>query len=551
MARFFESTWTRFGLAARQSGTKRPRSARPAVEALEDRTLPTISIDAAGLVSVIGTPHDDKFLIRVDPTLATQLQFSDDGGTTFTSFAATKVTAVDVQGLGGHDVLTIDNSAGLVGETSNLPISFLGGKGFDELVLSGNPKGAAVTETYTIGKTFGAGTLAVGDGTTSATITITDVESVVDTLTANQLTINANDNPNLIKINDGPTVDGMQTTRVRIFNRLVENGGDSNGNNNQGDGNNNQGDGKNQGDGNNQGNEDNQGNDDGAEDDRHGARTRVFTPITFANKTNVTINGLGGNDVFILNNPHPAAGLSQLTLDGGSGQNVVIERNVPPGVTLTLTNIQKTVTDSDDAVIEELFEEDLGRDADAGGLASWKANLHNGMGLAGVTAGIEDSAEARTLFVKRLYVQYLGRNAQNGEEQGWVNSLMQGGSEENVIAGIAGSTEFQQRAQTMVQGGSANERTVQAFYSVFLGRTADSAEAAGWMNALQMEGGSAVAMGFLQSAEFRTSAVDTTYQSLLGREADQGGLMSWVGSNLDLHTIRRGIEASAEFAQSE
>jgi hypothetical protein len=58
-------------------------------------------------------------------------------------------------------------------------------------------------------------------------------------------------------------------------------------------------------------------------------------------------------------------------------------------------------------------------------------------------------------------------------------------------------------------------------------------------------------MGFLHSAEFRASAVDTTYQSLLGRAADQGGLLDWVGSNLDLHAIRRGIEASPEFAQDE
>jgi hypothetical protein len=115
MARFFGLKWTHFGLAAQRQRAKDQRTVRPAVEGLEDRTLPSITIDAAGLVSVIGTPHHDEFVIRVDPTLATQLQFSDDGGTTFTSFAGKTVTGVDVQGLNAHDVLTIDNSFGLVG----------------------------------------------------------------------------------------------------------------------------------------------------------------------------------------------------------------------------------------------------------------------------------------------------------------------------------------------------------------------------------------------------------------------------------------------------
>jgi hypothetical protein len=196
-----------------------------------------------------------------------------------------------------------------------------------------------------------------------------------------------------------------------------------------------------------------------------------------------------------------------------------------------------------------MFEDQLGREADPGGLQFWKAALHSGAGVAGVAAGIEDSTEARTLFVKRLYVQYLGRSAQNGEEQGWVRALVQGDTEEDVTASIVGSAEFQQRAQALVSTGSTSERTVQALYSVLLGRSASAAEAAGWVNALQTAGSRAVAMGFLRSAEFRTTAVDTAYVSLLGRGADAGGLQGWVSSNLDLHAIRHAIEHSAEFAQ--
>lgn len=551
MARFFGSSWMRSGPAVLRRKAKSQRSARLAVESLEDRTMPSITIDAAGLVSVIGTPHHDAFVIRVDPTMATQLQFSDDGGANFTSFASSSVTGVDVQGLGAHDVLTIDNNFGLVGG-SNLPITYEGGKAFDELVLQGDPKGAPVTEIYSVGTTFGDGTLSVDDGTTSATIKFTSVESVVDTLTADQLTINANDNPNLIRISDGPTIEGQQTTRVRIFDRLadVDHGkhGDNKGDDNKGDDKKGNDD---NGDDDNQGNDDDQGDDDGRSDDRHGMQTQAFTPITFANKTNVTINAMGGDDVFVLNNPHPADGLSQLTVDGGDGQDVLIERNVPPGVTLTTMNIEKTVSNPDDALIDELFEEDLGREADPGGMHAWESAMHNGLGLAGVVSGIENSTEARTLFVKGLYSQFLGRAAVNGEEQGWVSALMHGDSEEDVIAGITGSAEFQQRAQTLVSTGTASERTVAALYSALLGRTADAAGAAAWASQLQVTGSRSVALAFLHSAEFRASAVDTMYQSLLGRTADPAGLQSWTNSGIDLGGIRRGIEASAEFAQDE
>jgi len=537
MARFFESWWTHLATTTSARNAKRKRSARPTVEALEDRTVPTITIDAAGLVSVVGTPHHDEFIIRFDPTISTQLQFSDDGGTSFTSFAATAVTAVDVTGLQGQDVLTIDNSFGLVGGT-NLPISFDGGKGFDELVLSGNPGGAAITETYTVGTKSGTGMITVGNGALSSTITLTSVESIVDTLTASQLTINANDNPNLIKINDGPAIDGVQTTRVRIFDRVTE---EKHG----------KGDDNNQGEDNHQGDDNNQGDEDGMGEDRHGDQSTVFTPIRFANKTNVTINSLGGNDVFILNNPHPAAGLAQLTLDGGAGQNTVIERNVPSGVTLNLMNIQNVVTNPEDALIDETFEEDLGREADPEGLKAWKTGLDQGLGVGAVVSGIENSAEARTLFVDRLYVKFLGRSAVNGEDQAWVKALLQGASEEEVTSDIVGSAEFQLRAQSVGGAGSAEERTVQALYNALLGRTASAAEAAGWVNILPMTGARVIAMGFLNSAEFRSQVVDTTYVSLLGRNADQAGLTSWVNSNLDLHTIRQGIERSPEFALNE
>jgi hypothetical protein len=303
-------------------------------------------------------------------------------------------------------------------------------------------------------------------------------------------------------------------------------GGDNQGNDNQG--------------GNNQGN-DNSG------DNPPDEGTSRFPSITFANKTKVVINGLGGNDLFVLSVSKPATGLQTLTLDGGSGFNVLVGRELPSSVTLTLNNIQRVDRDADSMFIDELFEERLERPADDNGMAFWKGVLQGPTGQQGVVQGIEESAEGRTVFVRHLYTFYLGRNAGHGEEQGWVQSLMSGESEEQVIAGIISSDEFYQRAQTLVSSGTPDQRLVQAMYQVFANRTASSAELAFWVAQLPVVGRAGVALGFVESLEFRTDVVTAYYGLLLDRNPDQGGLTFWASSGRDLLRIREGIEASGEF----
>lgn len=49
----------------------------------------------------------------------------------------------------------------------------------------------------------------------------------------------------------------------------------------------------------------------------------LFESVEFINKTNVTVNGLGGDDTFTLNNPTPATGLTSLIVDGGIGADTL------------------------------------------------------------------------------------------------------------------------------------------------------------------------------------------------------------------------------------
>jgi hypothetical protein len=259
------------------------------------------------------------------------------------------------------------------------------------------------------------------------------------------------------------------------------------------------------------------------------------------------IVNLGGNELIVLSVNVPAAGLKNLTLNGGPGFNLLVGRPFPPGVGLTLNNITSEDQDPDDMFIEELFEMRLGRLADTEGLAFWKQVLHGPLGRLAVVQGIEESAEARTQLVHTWYQRFLGRDAMGGEEQGWVNMLLHGASEEAVLSGILGSPEFFQRAQTLFNTGNANANFISALDLLLLNRDADDNGLNFFSNALATMNTQQVAMIFLQSGEFRSDTVGEFFQNLLHRGSDDQGLAHWVDSRLDLTQIREGFEAADEF----
>jgi hypothetical protein len=67
------------------------------------------------------------------------------------------------------------------------------------------------------------------------------------------------------------------------------------------------------------------------------------------------------------------------------------------------------------------------------------------------------------------------------------------------------------------------------------------------LSALPSAGQQGVALGFLQSTEFRQDAFEGYYNALLRRSDDTTGLNGWVLTNLDLAAVRVGFEASPEF----
>jgi hypothetical protein len=555
----------------------------PDLERLEDRTVLSITFSnpatMSGDVTLTGTSGPDQFIVRLGTTSGT-IQFSDDNGQTFTTANLAGITSVTVDGQGGNDRLTLDMSNGVIGTAgTSLPISFnAGGSGHSTLTLHGSPPAAngTVSEVFTAGTDARSGTLTVNAaGTTPAgaasdSITFTNVSTLRDTMNATSFTVNANDQNNAVLITNGPTVNGVATDVIQGLNtggtgerdrdRDQEHEGQVGDDNGQGDDNNSQGD-KNAGK-NGKGDDNGQGDDKGgnimdvddSSADHDESRGNGFVTIQFANKTTVSVNTLGGNDLIVLNVTTPAAGLKTLNLDGGTGNNFLAVVNAPAGVTLNTANLPQSnrTTDSDDAFIEEQFEQDLDRPARMDELPFWKGVLNSGgqgAGRLNVIQGIERSDEGLDMQVRGLYRQYLGRDALNGEEMFWVSLLKDNETEEQVIAGILGSQEFFNLAQTQVTTGTPDERYITAVYQTLLGRTPQPSEVTYWTKLLQTTPDRTQAvMQFLESPEFRTDVITALYTSLLNRMPEQQGLSFWLNPHFSMEDIREGIMGSAEFA---
>ncbi|MBO5805216.1 MAG: DUF4214 domain-containing protein, partial [Bacteroidales bacterium] len=159
--------------------------------------------------------------------------------------------------------------------------------------------------------------------------------------------------------------------------------------------------------------------------------------------------------------------------------------------------LNKNLTDS--AFVEMLYRAMLGREADATGKAGWVSQLEKGYMTRmevtkslveskeftkicedyGITRGTYDaSAAPLEKFVSRFYKLCLERNADQAGFYGWVNNLKNKNMNGAQMAdAFFFSKEFQNR-------NVSNEKYVELLYRTILGREADAAGKAGWVNQL-------------------------------------------------------------------
>ena len=188
------------------------------------------------------------------------------------------------------------------------------------------------------------------------------------------------------------------------------------------------------------------------------------------------------------------------------------------------------------AVVEGLYRNILGRDADPAGLANWDAQLKAGESATQVANQFFQSSEYLTDVVKSYYQTYLGRAGDPAGVASWVAKLQAGASEEEVAAAFLSSPEYSAKHVT-------DGDFVQSLYENILGRDGDPAGINNWTQLLGAgTSRGVVAASFIGSPESYQRAIDGDYNVFLARVGDTSGVNSWVAQ------VQNGSMTLAEVA---
>jgi hypothetical protein len=197
------------------------------------------------------------------------------------------------------------------------------------------------------------------------------------------------------------------------------------------------------------------------------------------------------------------------------------------------------------AFVQGLYRDLLGRAADGQGLQGWTALLQAGGTRLQVVQGVWASPEHRGRQVDQFYATYLHRAADAPGRAGWINALLGGMSEEAVARGFLASDEYR-------QAHASPTAYLFGLYADVLGRSPDPDGLDGWQQAAQ-DGLSreALADGFLRSAEADRQLLAQDYRAYLGREPHAAGEAAWLadlqGNRLTPAQVAEALLASDEF----
>lgn len=263
------------------------------------------------------------------------------------------------------------------------------------------------------------------------------------------------------------------------------------------------------------------------------------------------------------------------TISGGGGADVIFGGD---GNDYLYGDGQKITSDpSVSAQVYRLYQATLDREPDTGGHLGWYTRLtENDLTLSDAAAGFVGSVEFQKIygalddsaFVNLLYQNVLGRDADAGGLAGWQNALTSGTTRANVVLGFSESAEFinstREDSTNFMQD---NTDTIWAddvyrLYQATLDRAPDLGGFEAWTDRL----GSgteflSVVTGFVGSPEFQntygdldnTQFVNLLYNNVLDREADARGLSSWttrLNDGVTREAVVAGFSQSPEFVST-
>ena len=297
------------------------------------------------------------------------------------------------------------------------------------------------------------------------------------------------------------------------------------------------------------------------------------------------LTGTAGNDLF-----QGTAGFDTAQIDAGRrGATIVDGPNGPVTVTSaagtdrfnsveTLLFIDgREVYNLNDpaAQVTRAYDAVLGRTPDQAGLNTFVQLLDQSTRLEDVSQRLIDSGEFvrahgsnlnNTQFVDILYHNMRGVSGSAGETAGWV-TLLDGGvmSRADVATYFAQSAEQEKAtAGTLAQGiwdRDESAISIANLYDTAFDRLPDSGGLANWVTLAHRDnvGMNAIAASFLNSNEAASlramdnaSFINEIYQNALGRNAEAGGLASWLSHLAAGETradVMLAISESAEHQQ--
>lgn len=197
----------------------------------------------------------------------------------------------------------------------------------------------------------------------------------------------------------------------------------------------------------------------------------------------------------------------------------------------------------DELWVRQSYRDVLGREADAGGLASWAAARERGLTPGRFATSLVGSAESRSRLAAALYTDLLGRAPDSAGRAFWADQL-------RTVSLPTVRARFLATAEVLARAGGTPASFVRHVYPLTLGRAASSADVTYWSGRLSagMSRGH-LARSLLQSVEAQRRVVRGVYQSLLHRTAGPAEVDYWVSvvRRSDERAMVRFVVASPEY----
>jgi sugar lactone lactonase YvrE len=221
-----------------------------------------------------------------------------------------------------------------------------------------------------------------------------------------------------------------------------------------------------------------------------------------------------------------------LSFEDGWQYRCVASNGVSPDATSNTVTL--TVISVNQAFLQQIFPQVLGRQIDSGALAAYLAAMGGGRTRGQIYGDLIGSSEYAARQIEpatRLYYAALARCPDYAGLQNWSNALRTGALTLTGAADqFAGSAEF-----LLKYGSLDNTGYVQQLYRNVLGREADPSGLADWVG--RLAGGAtrgAILVGFSESLEFQADMASQVeiirlYDLLLQRMPTTAELQNWIG----------------------